>query len=310
MGTIRGGYRNSRQRGRGLFRGRVDMRRGASKRCYNCDQPNFTPEHLTRCPARSATCNVCRKTGHYEKTCRGKRTNRGRPAVGLIQNQEDVDVSEIRDAEDAYSQHENSVGWVNTPDKRQRSWDLDSSGDYVVMAIKSRKETELKVAGARLPIKINGKHTNIWIYSGSPISIFTVGELKQTLGTAGVNVKAPAPEDDEFRDYGNNPLRLLGTMNLSLETNGWVTEAKINVIGGNRPSIIGRGLMPNLGLQIVQRTPEEKVMSVPEEQLGAKTTSKGDSLDPWQTYFSKHFNKFFIESVKLRIIRCTHAEFF
>ena len=80
------------------------MRGGASKRRYNCDQPNFTPEHLTRCPARSATCNFCRKTGHYEKTCPG------RPAVGLIQNQVDVDVSEMSDAEDTYSQHENSVG--------------------------------------------------------------------------------------------------------------------------------------------------------------------------------------------------------
>ena len=199
----------------------------------------------------------------------------------MIQNQEDVDVSEIGDAEDAYSQHENSIGWVNTPDKMQRSWDWDSSGDYVVMAIKSRKETESKVAGARLPIKINNKHTNVWIDSGSPISIFTVGELKRTLGTAGVNVTVPAPEDEEFRDYGNNPLRLLGTMNVSLETSGGLIEAKIKVIGGNRPSIIGRDLMPNLGLQIVQRTPEENVMSVQEEQPGPKTTSQEGSLDPW-----------------------------
>ena len=253
VGTIRGGYRNSRQRGSGSFRGRVDMRGRA------------------RCPARSATCNFCRKNGHYEKTCRGKRTNRGRPAVGLIQNQEDADVSEIGDAEDAYSQHENSVGWVNTPDNRQRSWDSDSSGVYVVMAIKPRKETELTVAGARLPIKINGRQTNVWIDSGSPISIFTVGEQKRTLGTAGVNVKQPAPEDDEFRDYGNYPLQLLGTMDVSLETIGWVTEARTKVIGGNRPSIIRRDLLPNLGLQIVQRTPEQKVMSVQGEQPGAKT---------------------------------------
>ena len=65
--TIRGVYRNSRQRVRGSFRGRAVMRGGASKRCYNCDQPNVTPEHLTRCPARRATCNLCRKTGHHEK---------------------------------------------------------------------------------------------------------------------------------------------------------------------------------------------------------------------------------------------------
>ena len=136
------------------------------------------------------------------------------------------------------------------------------------------------MAGARLPIKINGRQTNVWKFSGTPISIFTVGELKRTLGTAGVNVKEPAPEDDDFRDYGNNPLQLLGTMNVSLETNGWVTEARIKVIGGNRPSIIGRDLMPNLGLQIEQRTPVQKVMSVQGGQPGAETPSEEDSLDP------------------------------
>ena len=56
VGTIRGGYRNIRQRGRGSFRGRAEMRVGVSRRCYNCDQPNFTPEHPTK----------------YERTCRGK----------------------------------------------------------------------------------------------------------------------------------------------------------------------------------------------------------------------------------------------
>ena len=168
------------------------------------------------------------------------------------------------------------------------------------MAIKSRRETELKVASARQPVKINGKQTNVWIDSGSPISIFSVGELKRTLGTAGVNVKAPALEDDEFRDYGNDPLRLLGMMNVSLEANRWVADANIKVIGGNRPSIIGRDLMPNLGLQIVKRIPEEKVMSVQGEKLEAEATGEDDSLDPWQTYFSKQFNNLFHRVGKIR----------
>ena len=309
VGAIRGGYRNNRQRGRGSFRGQAEMRGGGSRRCYNCDQPNFTPEHLTTCPAKNVTCKFCRKTGHYERTCRGKRNNQGRPAVGIIQNQEDMEASEIGDAEDTYSQHENSVGWVNTPIKKQRSWDSDSSGDYVVMAIKSRRETEIKVAGARLPIRVNGKQTNVWIDSGSPTAIFTIGKLKRTLGTAGVNVKAPAPEDDEFRDYGNNPLRLLGTMDVLLETNGWVTNANIRVIGGSRPSIIGRDLMPNLGLQIVQKTPEENVMSVQSDQSAAEATEVEDSLDHWQTYFSKQFENFFNRVGKIKNYR-VHADFF
>ena len=285
------------------------MRGGASRRCYNCGQSNFTKERLTKCPTKNATSNYCRKTGHYERTCRAKRNNRGRPAAGLIQNQKDMEASEIDDAEDTYSQHENLVGWVNTPGKKQRSWDSDSSGDYVVMAIKSRRETEFKVAGARLPIKVNGKQTNVWIDSGSPISIFTIGELKLMLGTAGVNVKAPATEDDEFRDYGSNPLRLLGTMDVSLEMNGWVTNANIRVIGGSRPSIIGRDLMPNLGLQIVQKAPEENVMSVQGEQPGADATEEEDSLDPWQNYFSKQFKNLFNRVGKVKNYK-VHANFF
>ena len=165
------------------------------------------------------------------------------------------------------------------------------------------------MAGARLPIKVNRKQTNVWIDSGSPILIFTIGELKQTLGTAGVNVKAPAPEDDKFRDYGNNPLRLLRTMDVSLETNGWVTNANIRVIGGSRPSIIGRDLMPNLGLQIVQKAPEENVMSVQGEEPGAEATEEKDSLDPWQIYFSKQFKNHFNSVGKMKNYK-VHADFF
>ena len=55
-----GQNQNNRQRGHGSFRGRADMRGGASKRCYNC----------SRCPAKNATCNFCRKTGHYDEICR------------------------------------------------------------------------------------------------------------------------------------------------------------------------------------------------------------------------------------------------
>ena len=49
------------------------------------------------------------------------------------------------------------------------------------MSIRSKNRTELKVAGAKLPIAINGKKTSVWIDSGSPMSIFTIGELRRTI---------------------------------------------------------------------------------------------------------------------------------
>ena len=69
-------------RGRGMPRpipksggGGRTQERMQERRC--CDQPNFTPEHRQRCPARAVTCIVCKNAGHFERTCRGKRQSRG-----------------------------------------------------------------------------------------------------------------------------------------------------------------------------------------------------------------------------------------
>ena len=65
--------------------GRDDNRGGGSadRKCFNCDQSGFSPEHIAKCPARNATCNFCRKNGHYERTCWGRKAA-NRERVGLI----------------------------------------------------------------------------------------------------------------------------------------------------------------------------------------------------------------------------------
>ena len=132
------------------------------------------------------------------------------------------------------------MGWVITPPPKQHhSWDSDSSGDYLVMSIKPGNMTKFRVEGAKLPIAINGKKTSVWIDSGSPISIFTIGELMRTLGTNGIYLNELAPEDQDCRHNGNNPLSLLRTMTVQLTSNGWKTIATIKVIRGNRPSKYG-----------------------------------------------------------------------
>ena len=70
-----------------------------------------------RCPARSATCNFCRKIGQHAKTCKGKHGNRGPPAVGQIQGQEEQHMSESGDMEVIQSRLESSVGWVKKPEE-------------------------------------------------------------------------------------------------------------------------------------------------------------------------------------------------
>ena len=71
INAISGGYRRPLQRsGRGIGRGGTRGRRGADRKCYNCDQSGLNPDHIPKYPVRNATCSFCRKTGHYERTCR------------------------------------------------------------------------------------------------------------------------------------------------------------------------------------------------------------------------------------------------
>ena len=100
------------------------------------------------------------------------------------------------------------------------------------MSVRWKKEEELKVAGAELALRINGQATQAWIDRGSPISIFTIGELRRTLGVCNVRLQQLDPMDDQFRDYGNNPLKFLGKILVTLQSNGSTTTASINVIGG------------------------------------------------------------------------------
>ena len=154
---------------------------------------------------------------------------------------------------------------------------------------------------------MNGKSTRVWIDSGSPISIFTIGELGRTLGVSGIKLDTLSKEDNSFRDYGNNPLQMIGVMAVTLESNGWKINARIKVIGGNRPSIIGRDPMPQLGLQLVQQSPGDQIMSI--DEVEKKTPVQEGELDPWQTYFTKQFSNLFNRVGKIRNYK-VQAEFF
>ena len=246
ISAIRGEYCRPFQRGgRGFGRGGTRGRGRADRKCYNCDQSGFIPDHIPKCPARNATCNCRRKTGNYERTCGGRRSaNRGR--VGMI-NVDGTDGGLVQDyPEESASNYGSSVGWVTDSKAPAHGRDSDSSTEYVVMSIRRKEEEELRVAGAKLALKINGKATQAWIDSGSPISIFTIGELKRTLGACNVQLKPLDPKDEQFQDYGKNPFKFLGKVQVTLHSNEWTSSADINVIGGCRPSIIGRDLMPAL----------------------------------------------------------------
>ena len=87
---------NNIRRGQGFFRGRGRAGRGGytqgssssggsgnNRRCYSCDAPNFTLDHIASFPAKGATCNSCENwdilNEHAEEL------------EGVLTNGEDVD---------------------------------------------------------------------------------------------------------------------------------------------------------------------------------------------------------------------------
>ena len=81
-----------------------------TRNCYNCNQPRFTQELMANCPAWRATCNFCRKVGHYGRTCRGKRGYRRRPKVVGIQVNGEQNIDETGETEEILFDYRSLVG--------------------------------------------------------------------------------------------------------------------------------------------------------------------------------------------------------
>ena len=153
--------------------------------------------------------------------------------------------------------NEDPVSWVNQQGCEENESMTSGSDDYMVLSIKRKKnETELKIPGARVQVEVSGKKMWLWIDSGSPVTIFSINDLKTTLGKPNIQLQ---PSKEEFLDYNNNRINILGKVTVMMSLNGWAAPAQVSVKSGNHQSILGRDLMGTLGLLLVQR---KKVMGI------------------------------------------------
>ena len=203
---------NNIRRGQGYFRGGYTQGSssgggGNNRRCYNCDAPKFTLDHFASCPAKGATCNACRKLGHFERTCRGVRrgTNqwRRRGRVVLVRDENEHHQSMYKVDNVA----EDQVACVNQQGSGKNESTTSGPDDYMVMSIKKKNVTELKIPGARVQVEVSGRKMWLWVDSGSPVTIFSITDLKATLAKNNIQLQ---PSQDKFVDYNNNRIHYLG----------------------------------------------------------------------------------------------------
>ena len=61
-------FKNQGNSSRGVGFNRSKQRQSQNKSCYFCGNP-FSLKHRRSCPATEATCNACKKKGHFAKVC-------------------------------------------------------------------------------------------------------------------------------------------------------------------------------------------------------------------------------------------------
>ena len=287
------------RRGQGFFRGRGRGGRGGytqgssssggsgnNRRCYNCDAPNFTLDHIASCPAKGATSNSCRKLGHFE-------------LEEVLTNGEDED-EHHQSTQNVNDLNEEPVSWVNQQGSGKNESMTSGLDDYMVMSIKRKKnETELKIPGARVQVEVSGKRMWLWIDSGSPVTIFSIKDLKTALGKANIQLQ---PSKDEFLDYNNNRINILGKVTVMISLNGWAAPAQS--VSNIRKSSVNPGAQSD-------GHPGPRVSPTKESDgiTGEGISQEEEEYDELQTYFCKLYPNLFTRIGKIRNAK-VRAEFF
>ena len=65
------------------------------------------------------------------------------------------------------------------------------------------------------------------VESGSPVTIFSMTDLKAALGKTNFILQ---PSQEEFLDYNNNKIHMLGNLAVTMALNGWAAPAQVSVM--------------------------------------------------------------------------------
>ena len=215
-------------RGRGV--NRPNQRQNQNKPWYFCGNP-FSLEHRRLCPAREATCNACKKMGHFAKVC-----NTTRRRVNMVQNDE------------------------MSTDQECNLIDLngDSEPECGVMAIEVVQINNvelLKTAGGQ------PRSLSIQLRSGNSFFYSTIPNVKF------MDI-ARHPLDVTYVDYNKKPIKLFGSLEIPITSKGWKIENACFLVSEKcTRNLLGLNLHEKLGIETVQRRPAQISLAEEEQEL-------------------------------------------
>ena len=200
--------------------------------CTRCGA-KFTTNHLQRCKAVKEQRRSCGGNGHFARMCRRANPTNQRENGNFRGNNNTAQIGGMR-----------RINLIDQANKQSENSTEDDAENMI-----------LQVGGNRTPpFVLKGKINNVafttMIDSGSPIPIFTQGDLREIL-KKDVLFARPIPNGEEYVDYNGRPLKLLGFTTVDVKVGKKeIKKARVVITRDGKKSLIGRDWLTSLNFRV------------------------------------------------------------
>ena len=206
---------------------RTSLHKDGKKESMHTMRIRIYSKHLSMCKAKNERCRNCSTEGHFARMCKRPKSGNSRGRGNFTGRAGMRRINLIRGDDD---QSEESTG---------------SEEDNMVLHIGGNGQQPFILKG-----KINNQIFATMIDSGSPITIFTQDDLRKTL-KVDVIFARPLPKTEQYVDYNNKPLNLLGFMTAEVKViRKTIKNARIVITRDGKRSLIGRDWLNQLNFRM------------------------------------------------------------
>ena len=236
---------------------------------------------MNQCPAKQATCNICKKTGHFAKMCRSK--NPLLPTRKPIQRgpyqRPQGQKSQLKNRqiqEQLITEQEQEEEEIESIDPKSALYIKELSEDWADInhiAPETFSEVHNVQLNAALPKEIwvetttTNKLTIQWLAdTGSPRTFVYKEQANKIMGHKPKIRLQPNTSQTKYKCFNKNNIKIEGELDLTLHSGSWTAQyCRILMVGHKTNNLMGRDVLQKLGISLQQqpcKSPGNKINSI------------------------------------------------
>ena len=189
-----------------------------SRLCRSCGRKNHAREE---CRFRDATCYACGKRGHIAPACKSAPAQK-------VRSKKSNSRKSYRETAKTY----------RLDDKRSHSFEDSSSDEYELHHMGKRSTEPVQVQ-----MTVNGKKLDMEVDTGAALSLISDSKRKAMFPKEKLR-----PASIILKTYTNEPIKVMGTLNVRVQYEGQLKKLVLVVIAGKGPSLLGRNWLNHIAL--------------------------------------------------------------